>query len=64
MILKKVRYGKKTNRTHVCVLIMEDLKKKKKYLNRLHHTVYDKKQISNFKTFTVKKAVKQKAENN
>ena len=48
-------YGKKTNRTPVCVLIMEDLDKDKKYLNRLRHTVYDKKQISNFKTFTVKK---------
>ena len=47
-------YGQKTNRTPACVLIMENPEKDLKYLKRLRYTVYNKKKIPAFKTFTVK----------
>lgn len=47
-------YGNKTNRTPACVLIMENGEKDLKYLKRLRYTVYNKKKISEFKTFTIK----------
>lgn len=47
-------YGQKTNRTPACVLIMEDPEKDLKYLRRLRYTVYNKKKIPQFRTFTVK----------
>lgn len=47
-------YGQKTNRTPACVLIIEDPEKDLKYLRRLRYTVYNKKKIPQFRTFTVK----------
>lgn len=47
-------YGQKTNRTPACVLIMENPEKDLKYLRRLRYTVYNKKKIPAFKTFTIK----------
>jgi len=47
-------YGQKTNRTPACVLIIEDPEKDKKYVRRLRYTVYNKKKIPAFRTFTVK----------
>lgn len=47
-------YGRKTNRTPACVLIMENPEKDLRYLYRLRYTVYDKKKIPAFKTFTIK----------
>lgn len=47
-------YGQRTNRTPACVLIMENPEKDQKYLRRLRYTVYNKKKIPNFRTFTVK----------
>lgn len=55
-------YGQKTNKTPACVLIMEDPEKDLKYLRRLRYTVYNKKKIPAFRTFTVK-PVFQYAEN-
>lgn len=47
-------YGKKTRRTPACVLIMEDPEKDIRFLYRLRYTVYNKKKIQNFRTFTIK----------
>jgi hypothetical protein len=47
-------YGKKTNRTPACVLIMENPDRDYRYLYRLRYTVYQKKKIADFKTFTIK----------
>lgn len=47
-------YGQKTKRTPACVLIMENPEKDFKYLRRLRYTVYNKKKIPEFKTFTVR----------
>ena len=47
-------YGQRTNRTPACVLIMENPEKDAKYLRRLRYTVYNKKKIPQFRTFTVK----------
>lgn len=47
-------YGQKTNRTPACVLIMENGDKDLKYLKRLRYTVYNKKKIPEFRTFTMK----------
>jgi len=47
-------YGQKTKRTPACVLIMENGEKDIKYLRRLRYTVYNKKKIPEFKTFTIK----------
>lgn len=46
-------YGQKTNRTPACVLIMEHGEKDLKHLKRLRYTVYNKKKIPEFKTFTM-----------
>ena len=46
-------YGQMTKRTPACVLIMEK-EKDVKYLKRLRYTVYNKKKIPDFKTFTIK----------
>lgn len=50
-------YGQRTNRTPACVLIMENPEKDLKYLKRLRYTVYNKKKIPQFRTFTVKPVV-------
>ncbi len=50
-------YGKKTKRIPACVLIAEDLKKDAKYVRRMRYTVYDKKKIPQFRTFTITPAV-------
>ena len=47
-------YAKKTRRTPACLLIMENGEKDLKYLYRLRYTVYNKKKIPEFKTFTIK----------
>lgn len=47
-------YGQKTKKTPACVLIMERGEKDLKYLKRLRYTVYNKKKIPDFKTFTIK----------
>ena len=47
-------YGKKTKRTPACVLILENSTKDLKYLKRLRYTVYKKKKIQNFRTFTIR----------
>lgn len=47
-------YGQKTKRTPACVLIMENPEKDQKYLRRLRYTVYNKKKIPEFKTFTIR----------
>ena len=47
-------YAKKTNKTPACVLILENGDKDLKYLYRLRYTVYKKKKILDFKTFTMK----------
>lgn len=47
-------YGIKTHRTPACVLIMENPEKDVRYLYRLRYTVYQKKKIPEFKTFTIK----------
>lgn len=47
-------YGRKTKRTPACVLIMENEEKDLKYLRRLRYSVYDKKKIPTFRTFTIK----------
>ncbi len=47
-------YGQKTKRTPACVLIMERHEKDVKYLKRLRYAVYNKKKISEFRTFTIK----------
>lgn len=47
-------YAQKTNRIPACVLIMENGDKDLKYLKRLRYTVYNKKKIPEFKTFTMK----------
>ena len=44
----------KTKRTPACVLIMENPEKDLKYLRRLRYTVYNKKKIPEFKTFTIR----------
>lgn len=46
-------YGKKTKRIPACVLILENPENDTKYLKRLRYTVYNKKKISDFKTFTI-----------
>lgn len=48
-----IYYGKRTNRTPACVLIIEK-EKDVKYLKRLRYAVYKKKKIQNFKTFTIR----------
>lgn len=47
-------YGQKTNRTPACVLIIENPTNDWKYLKRLRYTVYNKKKIPEFRTFTIK----------
>lgn len=47
-------YGRKTNRTPACALIIENPTKDYKYVNRLRYAVYNKKKIPEFKTFTIK----------
>ena len=47
-------YGRKTKRIPACVLILENGENDLKYLYRLRYTVYNKKQIKEFKTFTIK----------
>lgn len=51
-------YGQKTNRIPACVLIMENPEKDLKYLKRLRYTVYNKKKIPQFRTFTIKPVIK------
>lgn len=46
-------YGKKTNKTPACVLILEHPEEEKRFLYRLRYTVYQKKKIQDFKTFTI-----------
>lgn len=46
-------YAKKTNRIPACVLIMEN-ENDIRFLYRLRYTVYDKKKIEQFRTFTIK----------
>ena len=48
-----IYYGKKTNRTPACLLILEK-EKDVRYLKRLRYSVYKKKQITPFRTFTIK----------
>lgn len=50
-------YGQKTNRVPACVLIIENPEKDLKYLKRLRYTVYNKKKIPKFRTFTVKPVI-------
>ena len=47
-------YGKRTNRTPACVLIIERPIKDRIYLRRLRTTVYNRKKIPQFRTFTMK----------
>lgn len=47
-------YGQKTKRTPACVLITENPEKDFKYVRRLRYTVYNKKKIPEFKTYTIK----------
>ena len=47
-------YGKQTNRTPACVLIIENTEKDYKYVRRLRYAVYKRKKIENFRTFTMK----------
>lgn len=47
-------YAQKTNRLPACVLILENGEKDLKYVKRLRYTVYNKKKIPEFKTFTMK----------
>ena len=44
-------YGKMTNRTPACVLIIENPERDLKYIKRLRNTVYNRKKIPNFRTF-------------
>lgn len=46
-------YGQKTKRTPACVLITENPEKDIKFIRRLRYTVYNKKKIPEFKTFTI-----------
>lgn len=46
-------YGQKTNKIPTCVLITENPQKDAKYVKRLRYTVYNKKKIPQFKTFTM-----------
>lgn len=46
-------YGQKTKRTPACVLITENPEKDAKFVRRLRYTVYNKKKIPEFKTFTI-----------
>lgn len=47
-------YGKRTNRTPACVLIVERPIKDRIYLRRLRTTVYNRKKIPQFRTYTMK----------
>lgn len=47
-------YGRKTRRTPACVLILENGEKDNRFLYRLRYTVYNKKKIPEFRTFTIK----------
>jgi len=47
-------YGRKTRRTPACVLIMEKGDNDYRFLYRLRYTVYQKKKIPEFKTFSIK----------
>lgn len=47
-------YSQRTGRTPACVLIMENPEKDIKYLKRLRYTVYNRKKIPAFRTFTIK----------
>lgn len=46
-------YAQKTKRTPACVLITENPEKDAKFVRRLRYTVYNKKKIPEFKTFTI-----------
>lgn len=46
-------YGQKTGKTPACVLIIENEEKDLKHLRRLRYTVYNKKNIPEFRTFTI-----------
>lgn len=48
-----IYYGKKTNRTPACLLILEK-EKDVKYLKRLRYSIYRKQEIKPFRTFTIK----------
>lgn len=48
-----IYYGKKTNRIPACLLIIEK-DKDVRYLKRLRYSVYRKKEIKPFRTFTIK----------
>lgn len=56
-------YSKKTHRTPACVLIIENGKKDEKFVQRLRYTVYQKKKIPAFKTFTFPKEKYEKYSN-
>lgn len=47
-------YGQKTKRIPACVLIIEKGEKDLKYLRRLRYTVYNKKKIPEFRTYTIR----------
>lgn len=47
-------YAKKTKRIPACALIMENGDADKRFLYRLRYTVYQKKKIPEFRTFTIK----------
>lgn len=46
-------YGQKTKRIPACVLITENPEKDAKFVRRLRYTVYNKKKIPEFRTFTI-----------
>lgn len=49
-----VYYAKKTRKKPACLLIMENGEDDNRFLYRLRYSVYQKKQIKGFKTFTIK----------
>ena len=53
-------YGKKTRRTPACVLIMENPGEEYRYLYQLRYTVYKKRKLQDFRTFTIKPNVLEK----
>lgn len=50
-------YAKKTNRIPACVLILEKGQDDMRYVYRLRYTVYQRKKIPYFQTFTISKDV-------
>ncbi len=47
-------YGRKTHKIPACVLILENPEDDMRFVKRLRYTVYQKKKIPEFKTFTIK----------